>query len=75
MRGQGSEDSGLRGQKTDELAALSRRSEDRKPSAGFRGQRFERTEDRETERSVFRPHSGAKRRKLICLLSSRISVL
>ncbi|MDR2786938.1 MAG: hypothetical protein LBD06_01015 [Candidatus Accumulibacter sp.] len=34
-----SEDSGLRGQKTDEFAALSRRPEDRKPSA--RGQRTE----------------------------------
>ncbi|MDR2789123.1 MAG: hypothetical protein LBD06_12425 [Candidatus Accumulibacter sp.] len=44
-------------------------------SGRSRGQRFEKTEDRETERSVFRPLPGAKRRKLIRLLSSQNSVL
>jgi hypothetical protein len=39
-----------------------------------RGQRLEKTEDRKTERSVFRLLPGAKRRKFICLLSSQISV-
>jgi hypothetical protein len=41
-----SEDSGLRGQKTDELAALSRRVRWKNPALGFRGQIFEKTEDR-----------------------------
>ncbi|MDR2786755.1 MAG: hypothetical protein LBD06_00065 [Candidatus Accumulibacter sp.] len=40
-----------------------------------RGQRFERTEDRETQRSVFCPLNDAPRRKFICLLSSQITVL
>ncbi|MDR2788776.1 MAG: hypothetical protein LBD06_10580 [Candidatus Accumulibacter sp.] len=42
---------------------------------GVRGQRFEKTEDRKTDLSVFRSLPGAKRRKLICLLSSPSSVL
>ncbi|MDR2787619.1 MAG: hypothetical protein LBD06_04525 [Candidatus Accumulibacter sp.] len=45
-------------------------SEDRVQRTEFRGQRLEKTEDRQTERSVFRFPLGAKRRMLICLLSS-----
>ncbi|MDR2787934.1 MAG: hypothetical protein LBD06_06180 [Candidatus Accumulibacter sp.] len=41
-----SEDSGLRGQKTGEFAALSRRGRWKNRALGVRGQRFERTEDR-----------------------------
>ncbi|MDR2789250.1 MAG: hypothetical protein LBD06_13085 [Candidatus Accumulibacter sp.] len=36
--------------------------------------RGQRTEDRKSVRSVFRPSPGVKRRKLICLLFSQISV-
>ncbi|MDR2787513.1 MAG: hypothetical protein LBD06_03975 [Candidatus Accumulibacter sp.] len=48
MRGQRSEDSGLRGQKTGRLAAPVGAGIERKNRARFRGQRFERTEDRST---------------------------
>ncbi|MDR2788562.1 MAG: hypothetical protein LBD06_09460 [Candidatus Accumulibacter sp.] len=44
--------------------------------AGYnRRQRLEKTEDRETNLPVFRPHSGAKRRSLLCHLSSVICPL
>ncbi|MDR2789170.1 MAG: hypothetical protein LBD06_12660 [Candidatus Accumulibacter sp.] len=80
------EDRSLRGQMTDELAALRavRRTENR--VLGFRGQRFERTEDKSTcgaSRRGMDEKPGARfchliRReapKFICHLSSQTAVL
>jgi hypothetical protein len=55
----------LRRQKTDEFAALSRRSRDEKPIA-----RFGCLLSSEPYRSVFPSHPARQRRKLFCLLFS-----
>ncbi|MDR2788335.1 MAG: hypothetical protein LBD06_08255 [Candidatus Accumulibacter sp.] len=63
FRGQISEDSYLRGQKTDEFAALSRRIRWKNPSLGFSSLT---RRDSAANSPVFSPHLSS----VLCLLSS-----